>query len=612
MKHIAVFVAILACVTLSAVIAQQYREDFNRDCAVDIADIIALMIYQRDNPGDLKGDYNKDGNANIIDAIAMIQAIVNGNLTPVEEALPSPDDTTVVHGITLVSIPGGTFQMGSTTGHSNEQPVHCVSVSAFQMSIKEITNSQYAEYLNTAFAAGEITVSFNEVTGFDGEYSGGLFIELSGSSDSDNQCGISYDDSSFNVASGKENWPVVEVTWQGAKAFAFKYGFDLPTEAQWEYACRGGQQFEYGTDDGTINSTKANYKWNLRYPTDVGSYPKNPYGLYDMCGNVWEWCNDWFGSYSSENATDPKGPASGSGRILRGGSWYNVAYNCLSAYRNNYAPRGRGGTIGFRVARREFNLPEGLTMVDIPGGTFQMGSNEASNEQPVHQVTVSAFQMSSKEITNSQYAEYLNTAFAAGEISATDSSVTGAAGFNIGQMYLELSASSDSNNQCWISFDGMSFSVASGKDNWPVVFVTWYGAKAFALNYGFDLPTEAQWEYACRGGQQFEYGTDDGTISSTKANYDGNVLHPTDVGSYPKNPYGLYDMCGNVAEWCNDRYGSYSSENVADPQGPRTGLDRVLRISCWPLPDVLCRSATRLMSDPKDRRTYLGFRVVRR
>ena len=263
-----------------------------------------------------------------------------------------------VQGITLVSIPGGTFQMGNTTGGSDEQPVHTVTLSDFQMNATEITNAQYAEYLNTALAAGEITATSSRVTGASGDYSGQIYIDLSGSYgsyDFNNKCWISYDGSSFSVASGlqkKENWPVVYVTWYGAKSFALKYGLDLPTEAEWEYAARGGQQYEYGTDDGTISYIKANYVRNVGYPTATGSYPANPFGLYDMSGNVWEWCTDWEGSYSSENATDPQGPTSGSHRVVRGGSWSHVSSFCRSANRVYGNPDNCYYDLGFRVVRR--------------------------------------------------------------------------------------------------------------------------------------------------------------------------------------------------------------------------------------------------------------------
>ncbi len=266
-------------------------------------------------------------------------------------------DTSVIQGITMVSIPAGTFQMGSESGNSDEKPVHTVTITAFQMSACEITNAQYAGYLNAALAAGEITATTSIVTGATGDYSGQMYIVLFGSHDSNNKCWISFSNNTFVVESGKENWPVVYVTWYGAKAFSIKYDFDLPREAEWEYACRGGQQYEYGTYDGTISSTKANYNRNVGYPKDAGSYPKNPFGLYDMSGNVWEWCNDWYVDYSSENATDPQGPSTGSYRILRGGCWDDFASYCRSALRSRGIPSASSGsTLGFRVVRRVSSL----------------------------------------------------------------------------------------------------------------------------------------------------------------------------------------------------------------------------------------------------------------
>jgi len=273
---------------------------------------------------------------------------------PKQSSTPPPHD---IKGISFVSIPGGTFQMGDTenAGYSEEKPVHTVTVSGFEMSMYEITNAQYAKYLNEALAAGDVTATSESVKGAKGAYSGQEYIYLSGydSPYPDARCWIKYASGAFSVESGKENYPVVWVTWYGSKAFAEWYGLDLPREAEWEYACRGGKQYKYGTDDGTLSTSNANYWDNgIHHPVDVGSYPKNPFGLYDMSGNVWEWCADWYGSYPSGSQTDPTGAQTGSYRVLRGGNWSFYNSLCRSAYRPYFPPGFRISAVGFRVVRR--------------------------------------------------------------------------------------------------------------------------------------------------------------------------------------------------------------------------------------------------------------------
>jgi formylglycine-generating enzyme required for sulfatase activity len=191
-----------------------------------------------------------------------------------------------------------------------------------------------------------------------------------------------------------------------------------------------------------------------------------------------------------------------------------------------------------------------LKFAAIPGGTFQMGDVEnvgAAIEKPVHTVTISGFEMSVCEISNARYAGFLNSALASGDIQISDGDVYGKTGAWIGQRYLDIGFEFNTKVKCWITYDGKAFSVASGYEKLPVIAVTWYGSKAFARYYGLDLPTESEWEYASRGGRQYTYGTDDGTLSGTKANYfTAGPNRPVDTGSYPANPYGLYDLCGNV------------------------------------------------------------------
>ena len=144
--------------------------------------------------------------------------------------------------------------------------------------------------------------------------------------------------------------------------------YRLPTEVEWEYACRAGTTtpFHFGSQlngrqancDGTVPYGTDTEGPNLEKTTPVGNYPANAWGLYDMHGNVWEWCSDWYGEYPSASLTDPNGPANGSNRVFRGGSWYGVAVNCRSARRDGDDPSFRDGFLGFRVALSSSGIPK--------------------------------------------------------------------------------------------------------------------------------------------------------------------------------------------------------------------------------------------------------------
>jgi len=128
-------------------------------------------------------------------------------------------------------------------------------------------------------------------------------------------------------------------------------GYRLPTEAEWEYACRAGTITAYNTG-AAISDNTGWYIRNIRNTTHpVGQNPANPWGLYDMHGNMCEWCWDWYGGYSSDAQTNPKGASSGSGRVIRGGHFHDYARHLRSAYRNFNTPYSRFNNFGFRVAR---------------------------------------------------------------------------------------------------------------------------------------------------------------------------------------------------------------------------------------------------------------------
>ena len=164
-----------------------------------------------------------------------------------------------------------------------------------------------------------------------------------------------------NVKNCGDDCPVENVSWNDVQKFIKKFNsregsgkYRLPTEAEWEYACRAGStaRFCFGNNADSLG----NYAW---YYNSVGkTHPvaqRNPnaWGLYDMHGNVWEWCQDWKGNYPSGSVIDPKGHSSGSGRVFRGGSWRCAAGGCRSAFHSSLSPGGSDAGLGFRLSRTQ-------------------------------------------------------------------------------------------------------------------------------------------------------------------------------------------------------------------------------------------------------------------
>ncbi len=291
-------------------------------------------------------------------------------------------------------------------------------------------------------------------------------------------------------------------------------------------------------------------------------------------------------------------------------------------------------------------LPATIVLKDIPGGTFTMGGATVANDAPEVNITLSAFKISEHEITNAEYIEFLNSAFADGWITVelqqtsdpcgnySENMVLGKGDApNAGQIYLQLGETGGCtsggeeehiDNKSWIFFNSASSKfelLDAGKADWPANWIKWYGAFAFAEYYGLDLPTEAQWENAARGGQQLQYPTDDGTLSLNKANYNGDTPgvynpdgHSCEVGSYPPNPYGIYDMGGNVWEWCLDYYSeNFYTEGALDPLNSVAGPEskRVRRGGSWNYHSATLLTYARASDFENRGNNHFGFRVVK-
>ena len=422
--------------------------------------------------------------------------------------------------------------------------------------------------------------------------------------------------------------PVEKVSWDDAMEFCEKltasekaagrlpegYEYSLPTEAQWEYACRAGTATALNSGKDLSDAKECPemdkvgwYKYNSDEEThSVGQKQPNAWGLYDMHGNVYEWCLDWYkDDYPTSAVTDPTGPVTGKWCVVRGGSWFNSASSCRSAFRNySYPSYYFSNDHGFRVAlvrSKDMTIPlaEGveLDMIWIKPGTFIMGSPEnelgRANDEDQHEVTLTqGYWLGKFEVTQAQYEAVM--------------------GKNPSYWYWK-GADLPVEMVCWN--DAMEFCAkltASEK-----------AAGRLPEGYEYTLPTEAQWEYACRAGTTTAFNN--GTNIETKEQIDGvcpnldevgwykynsdEATHP--VGQKQPNAWGLYDMHGNVWEWCKDWYGSYPSSAEMDPTGPDSGSDRVMRGGSWYGSARSCRSAIRIYKYPD---YYLsndfGFRVA--
>jgi len=652
-------------------------------------------------------------------------------------------------GMRLVLVPAGKFTMGSSGAETRAVENEWV----VQREMLQPEEPAHAVHITRPFFIGKYEVTVRQFRQFVDETGYRTVAEKQG-------WGWAYDEKArhWNKKQGAswrspgtktgDDYPVTLVTYQDAEAFCKwltakeRRTYFLPTEAQWEYAARGGKEGErypWGNDypDGrklNLADRRSPVPWADRTlddgnagPAPVGGYVPNGYYLYDVAGNVWELCSDIYDAKEYEGAdkksiADPAGPARGKTRVVRGGNWAFGAGLARCAFRFGLAPDVPLDITGFRIAalagesealarrsddNKRASSPANLdanqlieevkrltesgrraearrlvdqfrgaaankgaaggdssdlmanvldamiditkdkslqsfinsldiTMVRIPAGSFVMGSSDIDiawamatlaqeqpvnleNELPFHKVRISRpFFIGATEVTVGQFRRFVEET---GYVTDAEEAGGGQV-FNETDNTFEFKAGTNWKNPGW-----------TVEDSQPIAMVSYYDAQAFCdwlaakEKLPYKLPTEAQWEYACRGGlpmAHFPWG--DTLPDGRKANYadkstsfrwrdryaDDGYKHVAPVGTYEANGYGLYDMAGNVLEWVRDHYGEdyYRYAPEVDPEGPGHGENRVMKGGEWCFGAVNLRCAFRGWSRPDLAFYNSGFRLA--
>jgi formylglycine-generating enzyme required for sulfatase activity len=580
--------------------------------------------------------------------------------------------------IEMLLVPQGTFTMGCTASNlygcqSIEIPTHSVTLTqAFYMGRYEVTQGQWVAKMGS-------------------------------------------NPSNFQGQSDSASRPVEKVSWNTIQGYLSATGMRLPSEAEWEYACRAGTTTAFhsmpgypnGTNDDSQVGTIAWYDSNSGSETHaVGGKAANALGLHDMAGNVWEWVNDWYEGYSSGAQTNPLGPVSGTHRVLRGGSWLNNTYYVRSSSRYNHTPNAAFNGIGFRVARDAPPPPAPTVSSVSPTSGSTLGGTAititGTNLTGASSVTVGGVAATSVVVVSPTSITAVTPAGAAGAknvaVTTAGGTATVAGGFTYQSIIVPTWATlveampdpavvTDSTLRAAITASGLawrvrdtatqmemllvpggtfvmgctasnqyacssvenpthsvtltqafylgryevtqgqwvarmgsnpsSFQGASYPDaaNRPVERVSWNTIQGYLSATGMRLPSEAEWEYACRAGTTtaFNNGSSDDATVGTIAWYSSNSGNQTHaVGGKAANALGLYDMSGNVWEWVNDWYEGYSSGAQTNPLGPVSGSIRVLRGGSWDRGTNDVRSSYRSYGGSPDSSNYdIGFRVAR-
>jgi len=309
---------------------------------------LAMLITSFYNPGNYSMGFRKLDNIQNKKELEVVEKSAYEKLD-----FSMPTSITGKDGVFMNLIPGGDFMMGSRDGNYDERPVRKIVVNQFYMDKFEVTNSQYAKFLNEY--GKDINKASNKLIDIDSLY-----------------CLIEKSNNVYKPKDGYENHPVVTISWYGAAAYAQFYGKRLPTEAEWEKAARGRlmlQNYPWGNnpiqDYANTSGMEGKDKWIRTSPID--SFMPNSYGLYDMIGNVWEFCADEYDAryYATSSRINPQGPGiaieflkndflrvrNHSRRVARGGSWNDDLSLLRVSRRSWFNPGTMFMMLGFRCAQ---------------------------------------------------------------------------------------------------------------------------------------------------------------------------------------------------------------------------------------------------------------------
>lgn len=459
---------------------------------------------------------------------------------------------------------------------------------------------------------------------------------------------------------GKYCGPVSETdAWNGITCDFTATGWRLPTEAEWEMLARGGNLTNSNQTTYSGSNTIGDVAWYMSNSDSKTHEVKtkkvenkdsaNSLSLYDMSGNVYEWCWDFYNTIDSNTAwTGPSGASSGSDRVFRGGCWNDGAVFCSVARRGNDSPNLRHYFLGFRVVRtatsggsQQQQVPAGC--VSVPAKNFDGTVDGAAISASYvfianRKLTLPAIYACDHEVTQGEYETYC-------QYGGLSPSTTYGAGTNYPAYYVSwydaivycnLKSKADGLTPCYkmgTSTDAADVTKwtgvvkhgegAAAKYCGPVSDAAWDGITCDFTANGWRLPTEAEWEMLARGGNltnsnqttysgsntvgdvawYYENSGDNGTSTNGKTHQ---------VKTKTANSIGLYDMRGNVWEWCWDFYNTiYSSTVWTGPAVTPSGSCRVFRGGGWDCDAGGCSVAIRDGNSPGLRSYHLGFRVVR-